>query len=81
MPTKLVSGNKMEDKKVPDFQWLPGGLKGEAAKDLLKRRPEVVIERAVKGMLPKNRLGRKMYKNCLYMPVPSIRTPLRSQPL
>jgi large subunit ribosomal protein L13 len=28
----------------------------------MKRRPEVVIERAVKGMLPKNRLGRKMYK-------------------
>jgi len=32
------------------------------AKDLLKRRPEAVIELAVKGMLPKNRLGRKMYK-------------------
>ena len=32
------------------------------AKELLKRRPEVIVERAVKGMLPKNRLGRKMYK-------------------
>ena len=31
-------------------------------RNLIKRRPEVVIERAVKGMLPKNRLGRKMYK-------------------
>ena len=31
-------------------------------KDLLKRRPEVIIERAIKGMLPKNSLGRKMYK-------------------
>ena len=40
----------------------PGGRKEEVAKDLLKRRPEVIIERAIKGMLPKNRLGRKMYK-------------------
>ena len=56
------TGNKMEDKEYLTFSGYPGGLKGEAAKDLLKRRPEVVIERAVKGMLPKNRLGRKMIK-------------------
>ena len=41
------------------YLWLN---KEEVAKSLLKRRPEAVIERAVKGMLPKNRLGRKMYK-------------------
>ena len=58
----LFTGNKMEDKEYLTFSGYPGGQKGEAAKDLLKRRPEVVIERAVKGMLPKNRLGRKMYK-------------------
>jgi len=45
-----------------NFSGYPGSLKEEAAKDLLKRRPEVIMERAVKGMLPKNRLGRKMYK-------------------
>lgn len=56
------TGNKMEEKEYLTFSGYPGGLKGEAAKDLLKRRPEVVIERAIKGMLPKNRLGRKMYK-------------------
>jgi large subunit ribosomal protein L13 len=56
------TGNKMEDKEYLTYSGYPGGQKGEAAKDLLKRRPEVVIERAVKGMLPKNRLGRKMYK-------------------
>jgi large subunit ribosomal protein L13 len=56
------TGNKMEDKEYLTFSGYPGGQKGEIAKDLLKRRPEVVIERAVKGMLPKNRLGRKMYK-------------------
>src|ERR1019366_5443434 len=38
------------------------GKKEESAGDLLKRRPDAIIERAVKGMLPKNRLGRKMYK-------------------
>jgi large subunit ribosomal protein L13 len=56
------TGNKMEDKEYLTFSGYPGGQKGEAAKNLLKRRPEVVIERAIKGMLPKNRLGRQMYK-------------------
>lgn len=56
------SGNKLEEKLYQNFTGYPGGLKEETAKDLLKRRPEVVVERAIKGMLPKNRLGRKMYK-------------------
>jgi large subunit ribosomal protein L13 len=56
------SGNKLEEKVYQNFSGYPGGLKEETAKDLLKRRPEVVVERAIKGMLPKNRLGRKMYK-------------------
>ena len=57
------TGNKMEDKEYLTFSGYPGGLKGEAAKDLLKRRPEVVIERAVKGMLPKNKLGAELFRN------------------
>jgi large subunit ribosomal protein L13 len=56
------TGNKMEDKEYLTYSGYPGGQKAEAAQDLLKRRPELVVERAVKGMLPKNRLGRKMYK-------------------
>ena len=56
------SGNKLEDKLYLTFSGYPGGQKGETAKNLLNRRPEVVVERAVKGMLPKNRLGRQMYK-------------------
>ncbi len=56
------TGNKMEEKLYQNFSGYPGGLKEEAAKDLLKRRPEAVVERAIKGMLPKNRLGRKMFK-------------------
>jgi large subunit ribosomal protein L13 len=58
----VLTGNKMEDKLYQNFSGYPGGLKEETAKDLLKRRPEVIVERAVKGMLPKNRLGRHMVK-------------------
>ncbi len=58
----VFSGNKLDDKKYLTFSGYPGGQKGETAGSMLKRRPEVIIERAVKGMLPKNRLGRQMYK-------------------
>lgn len=64
----------MEQKIYDHFTGYPGGRKEETASNLQKRRPEVLIERAVKGMLPKNRLGRKMYKNYLYTPVLSICT-------
>src|SRR4051812_26326422 len=56
------TGNKLEDKEYLTYSGYPGGQKAETAKELLDRRPNVVIERAVKGMLPKNRLGRKMIK-------------------
>lgn len=56
------TGNKLEDKEYLTFSGYPGGQKAETAKNLLKRRPEAVVERAVKGMLPKNRLGRQMIK-------------------
>ena len=56
------SGNKLEDKEYITFSGHPGGQKREAAVTLLRRRPEVIMEKAVKGMLPKNKLGRKMYK-------------------
>jgi large subunit ribosomal protein L13 len=58
----VFTGHKLEEKMYQNFSGYPGGLKEEAAKDLIRRRPEVIVERAVKGMLPKNRLGRKMYK-------------------
>ncbi len=56
------SGNKMDEKVYQNFSGYPGGLKEEVAKDLLRRRPEVILERAIKGMLPKNRLGRQLVK-------------------
>ena len=58
----LLTGNKFHDKQYLNYSGYPGGKKEEAAEDLIKRRPEVIMERAVKGMLPKNRLGRKMIK-------------------
>jgi large subunit ribosomal protein L13 len=56
------TGKKLEDKVYANYSGYPGGNREESAGKLLKRRPDVIIERAVKGMLPKNRLGRKMYK-------------------
>lgn len=56
------TGTKLDDKEYLTFSGYPGGQKAETARELLKRRPEQVVERAVRGMLPKNRLGRKMIK-------------------
>ena len=57
-----VTGNKLEDKKYHRFTGYVGNLKTIALKDLLAKHPERVIEIAVKGMLPKNPLGRAMYR-------------------
>ncbi len=56
------TGNKMDEKVYQNYSGFPGGLKEEVAKNLIRRRPEVILERAIKGMLPKNKLGRHMVK-------------------
>ncbi len=53
----VVTGNKLDDKIYWRHSGYPGGIKGEPLKNLLARRPEEVVRRAVKGMLPHNRLG------------------------
>lgn len=58
----ILTGNKLDQKEYQTFSGHPGGQKIEMARDLQARRPSVMIERAVKGMLPKNRMGRAMYK-------------------
>ena len=58
----VLTGEKLRDKEYITFSGYPGGQKKETAANLLKRRPEALIERAVKGMLPKTRLGRQMIK-------------------
>lgn len=57
-----LTGNKLNDKIYYWHTGYPGGIKAEKAKDRLARKPAMVIQGAVKGMLPKNRLGRAMYK-------------------
>ncbi|MCK8826207.1 50S ribosomal protein L13 [Natroniella acetigena] len=57
-----LTGNKLEQKLYHKHSRYPGGLKSTPYGELLKKKPELVIEHAVKGMLPKNRLGRKMLK-------------------
>jgi large subunit ribosomal protein L13 len=57
-----VTGNKLVQKRYYRHSGYPGGLKEESLQALLGRKPELVIERAVKGMLPQNRLGRAMIK-------------------
>ena len=58
----LLTGNKMEDKKYYNHSQYPGGLRIRTAKEMVERYPEEMVEKAVKGMLPKHRLGRSMYK-------------------
>jgi large subunit ribosomal protein L13 len=55
-----VTGNKLEDKKYFRHTGHPGGLKSVSLGDLLAKDPRRVVEKAVKGMLPKNTLGRAM---------------------
>ncbi|MBM7366786.1 50S ribosomal protein L13 [Gordonia hydrophobica] len=52
-----VSGNKLTDKRLYRHSGHPGGLKSQSVGELLASKPERVIESAVKGMLPKNKLG------------------------
>ena len=57
-----VTGRKMLQKMYHRHSGYPGGLKSTNLRDLLQRHPTRAVEYAVKGMLPKNRLGRRMFK-------------------
>ena len=57
-----VTGNKLQDKMYHRFTGYVGNLKSESLAQALERHPERVLEIAVKGMLPKNTLGRAMYR-------------------
>ena len=57
-----LTGNKLEDKKYYNHSMYPGGLRERTAKVMKEQYPVEMVERAVKGMLPHNRLGRAMYK-------------------
>ena len=55
-----LTGRKLDQKMYYWYSGYPGGIKGRTARQMLDRKPEEVLRRAVKGMLPKNNLGRKL---------------------
>ena len=57
-----VTSDKSQGKIYYRHSGYPGGLRAESFESLRERRPEAIIERAVRGMLPKNRLGRQMLR-------------------
>ena len=58
-----LTGNKLEQKEYVRHTGYPGGRKVTIAKDLIEKHPIRLVEKAVKGMLPKNKLGRSINKN------------------
>ncbi|ACD96897.1 50S ribosomal protein L13 [Trichlorobacter lovleyi] len=57
-----LTGNKMADKVYYSHSGFPGGIKSSTAAAMLSKKPEELIRKAVKGMLPKNKLARHMLK-------------------
>ena len=57
-----VTGDKLNQKTYYRHSGYPGGLKSIVLKDLLARKPQAVLEKAVQGMLPKGPLGRQMFR-------------------
>lgn len=57
-----LTGRKWKNKTYYRHSGYMGGIRSETAEQLIERKPEEMVKKAVKGMLPKNRLGRKLYK-------------------
>lgn len=58
-----LTGNKMTKKQYVRHTGYPGGQRFQTPEDLLEKKPEAVVEKAVKGMLPKSRLGNAIFNN------------------
>ena len=58
-----LTGNKMEDKTYIRHTGYPGGQRSMTAKNVMAKNPAVLVEKAVKGMLPKNKLGAELFRN------------------
>lgn len=59
----VLTGNKWDAKKYITHSGYPGGQKATPVKEMLTKYPERILENALKGMLPKNRLGRELFRN------------------
>ncbi|HMR19043.1 MAG TPA: 50S ribosomal protein L13 [Sphingobacterium sp.] len=58
-----LTGNKLSEKVYTRYTGYPGGQRFISPKELLEKHPTRILEKAVRGMLPKNRLGRKLFNN------------------
>lgn len=58
-----LSGNKWEAKVYQRYTGYPGGQRNRTATELLSKKPTSLVEKAVKGMLPKNKLGAELFRN------------------
>lgn len=58
-----LTGNKWDAKEYIRHSGYPGGQRSTTAKELMAKKPEAMIEKAVKGMLPKNKLGAELFRN------------------
>ncbi len=58
-----LTGNKLTDRKHYRYSGYQGGQTAQTPKDILEKYPERLVEKAIKGMLPKNKLGREMFRN------------------
>jgi large subunit ribosomal protein L13 len=77
-----LSGNKWEDRKLITYSGYPGGQKSIAMKDLIKKKPYALVENAVRGMLPKNKLGRALFRKLfVYAGTEHPHTAQKPQPL
>jgi large subunit ribosomal protein L13 len=59
----ILTGNKMNDKEYVRHTGYPGGQRISTPRELFAKKPAAVVEKAIKGMLPKNRLGAQLFRN------------------
>lgn len=59
----ILSGNKWDDKTYLRYTGYPGGQRSTSVKELLEKNPGRIVEKAIKGMLPKNKLGADLFRN------------------
>jgi large subunit ribosomal protein L13 len=57
------TGKKMDDKEYVHYSGYPGGQKKATPNEILRKKPQYIVEEAIRGMLPKNRLGAELFRN------------------
>ncbi|OFY47477.1 MAG: 50S ribosomal protein L13 [Bacteroidetes bacterium GWF2_41_31] len=65
-----LTGDKLNAKEYIRHSGYPGGQRSKTAREILATKPQMIVEKAIKGMLPKNKLGAQLYRN-LYVYVGS----------